>query len=114
LSPFIVKWRQLYLLLCLYSQAFSSGKFHSDHLENGFFNKGRRNNSAGIEAPAERRKAEIKNKIRDKIRDFIASEDGKVSVKAPLTVGVATGSVLFSQAVVAPAHNGWKCNVDAH
>lgn len=44
----------------------------------------------------------MKNNLRGKIRDFIASEDGKVGIKAPLTVGVATGSILLAQAVVGP------------
>ncbi len=56
----------------------------------------------------------MKNNLRGKIREFLASEDGKVGLKAPLALGVATGSALFAQAVVAPAHNGWECNVDAH
>ena len=54
----------------------------------------------------------MKNNFRGKIREFIASEEGKVSVKAPLTVGIATGSVLFAQAAIAPAHNGWECKWD--
>ena len=54
----------------------------------------------------------MKSNLRGKIREFLASEDGKVSVKAPLTLGVATGSVLLAQAVVAPAHNGWECEHD--
>ena len=44
----------------------------------------------------------MKKNLRGKIRDFLASEDGKVSVKAPLTVGIATGSILLANAIVAP------------
>ena len=42
----------------------------------------------------------MKNNLRGKIREFIASEEGKVGVKGPLTLGVATGSVLLAQAIV--------------
>ena len=38
----------------------------------------------------------MKNNLRGKIREFIASEEGKVGVKGPLTLGVATGSVLLA------------------
>ena len=42
----------------------------------------------------------MKNNLRGKIRGFLASEEGKVSVKAPLTLGIATGSVLLAQAII--------------
>ncbi|RKU37910.1 hypothetical protein C6496_08190 [Candidatus Poribacteria bacterium] len=42
----------------------------------------------------------MKNNLRGKIREFIASEEGRVSAKAPLTLGVATGSVLLATAIV--------------
>ena len=42
----------------------------------------------------------MKNNLRGKIREFIASEEGKVGVKGPLTLGIATGSVLLAQTVV--------------
>lgn len=53
----------------------------------------------------------MKNNLRGKIRDFIASEEGKVSVKAPLTLGVATGSILLANTIVAPtpAEAGAPC-----
>ena len=56
----------------------------------------------------------MKNNLRGKIREFIASEEGKVSVKAPLTLGVATGSVLLANAIVTPtpAAAGGPCMVD--
>ena len=56
----------------------------------------------------------MKNNLRGKIRDFLASEDGKVGVKAPLTLGVATGSVLLANAIVAPtpAEAGAPCIED--
>ena len=46
----------------------------------------------------------MKNNLRGKIRGFLASEEGKVSVKAPLTLGVATGSILLAQAIVGTPH----------
>ena len=53
----------------------------------------------------------MKNNLRGKIRDFITSEDGKVSAKAPLTFGIATGSVLLANAIVGttPAAAGGRC-----
>ena len=53
----------------------------------------------------------MKNNLRGKIREFIASEEGKVGVKAPLTLGVATGSVLLANAIVGttPAEAGSPC-----
>ncbi len=42
----------------------------------------------------------MKNNLRGKIREFIASEEGRVSVKAPLTLGIATGGVLLAQAII--------------
>ena len=56
----------------------------------------------------------MKKNLRGKIREFLASEDGKVSVKAPLTVGIATGSILLANAIVAPtpAEAGSPCITD--
>jgi hypothetical protein len=45
----------------------------------------------------------MKTNLRGKIREFIQSEEGKVGVKTPLTLGAAVGSVLLAQAVVGPA-----------
>ena len=42
----------------------------------------------------------MKTNLRGKIRDFIQSEEGKVGVKAPLTLGVATGGILLAQAII--------------
>lgn len=39
----------------------------------------------------------MKKNIRSKISGFLTSEEGRVSTKAPLTLGVATGSVLLAQ-----------------
>ncbi len=53
----------------------------------------------------------MKNNFRGKIREFLASEEGKVGLKAPLTLGVATGSVLLANAIVGttPAEAGGPC-----
>ena len=42
----------------------------------------------------------MKKNIRSKISSFLTSEDGRVSTKAPLALGVVTGSVLLAQAMV--------------
>ncbi|MCY3722683.1 MAG: hypothetical protein OXG97_10725 [Candidatus Poribacteria bacterium] len=42
----------------------------------------------------------MKKNLRGKIREFIQSEEGKVGVKSPLTLGAAVGSVLLAQAIV--------------
>ena len=50
----------------------------------------------------------MKNNIRSKIKRFLESEDGRVSAKAPLALGVATGGVLLAQAMVpSPAQAGY-------
>ncbi|MDE0424634.1 MAG: hypothetical protein OXN25_07190 [Candidatus Poribacteria bacterium] len=41
----------------------------------------------------------MKTNLRGKIRDFMASEEGRVGVKGPLTLGMATGSILLAQAI---------------
>ena len=54
----------------------------------------------------------MKSNLRDKFRDFLASEEGQVGVKAPLAVGVATGSVLLAQAMLpasTQAHGNHAC-----
>ena len=48
----------------------------------------------------------MKSNLRDKFRDFLASEEGRVGVKAPLTVGIAGGALLLAQGMQAPAHPG--------
>ena len=42
----------------------------------------------------------MKKNLRGKIREFVQSEEGKVGVKSPLTLGAAVGSVLLAQAIV--------------
>ena len=41
----------------------------------------------------------MKTNLRDKFRDFLQSEEGRVGVKAPLAVGIASGSLLLAQAM---------------
>ncbi len=42
------------------------------------------------------------NSVRNRIRHFLKSEEGRVGVKSPLTLGVASASVLLAQAIVTP------------
>ena len=42
------------------------------------------------------------NSIRRRIRHFLKSEEGRVGVKSPLTLGIASASVLLAQAIVTP------------
>ena len=52
----------------------------------------------------------MKKNLRGKIREFIQSEEGKVGVKSPLTLGAAVGSVLLTQAIVGtPQAEAWQC-----
>ena len=48
----------------------------------------------------------MKKNLRGKIRDFMRSEEGKVGIKSPLTLGVATGSMLLAQVIVGTSHAG--------
>ena len=47
----------------------------------------------------------MKYNIRSKVKRFLESEDGRVSAKAPLALGIATGSVLLAQAMLPSAAN---------
>ena len=52
----------------------------------------------------------MKSNLRGKIREFVQSEEGKVGVKSPLTLGVATGSILLAQAIIgAPEATAQPC-----
>ena len=56
----------------------------------------------------------MKTNLRGKIREFVQSEEGKVGIKSPLTLGAAVGSVLLAQAIIAtPRAEAWKCFQDA-
>ena len=61
----------------------------------------------------------MKTNLRGKIREFVQSEEGKVGVKSPLTLGAAVGSVLLAQAIIGtpqteakPCVNNEDCAVD--
>ncbi len=45
----------------------------------------------------------MKNNLRDKFRDFLASEEGRVGVKAPLAAGILGGSLLLAQTMLPSA-----------
>lgn len=42
-------------------------------------------------------------KLRGKIKNFLKSEEGRVGLKTPLALGIASGSVLLAQAVLSPS-----------
>ena len=42
----------------------------------------------------------MKKNLRGKIREFVQSEEGKVGIKSPLTLGVATGGILLAQVII--------------
>ena len=53
----------------------------------------------------------MQTNLRGKIRDFMQSEEGKVALKAPLAIGVATGGVLLAHAIVGtPSAEAWCVN----
>ena len=51
----------------------------------------------------------MKKNLRGKIREYIESEEGKVGIKSPLTLGVAAGGLLLAHAIVGTpqAEAGW-------
>ena len=66
------------------------------------------------EVPVKRKEViPMKTTFRGRIRDFLTSEAGKVGVKSPLTLGVATGSVLLVQAIVGTPPATAECMTDA-
>ena len=57
----------------------------------------------------------MKSNLRDKFRDFLVSEEGRVGVKTPLAIGVASGSLLLAQAMLATdAQAHMECQSDGH
>lgn len=56
----------------------------------------------------------MKKNLRGKIREYIASEDGKVGVKSPLTLGVTAGGLLLAHAIIGTpqAEAGWCSHED--
>ena len=60
--------------------------------------------------PVKREAGNLNEKnLRGKIREYIQSEEGKVSVKSPLSLGVAAGGLLLAHAIVGTpqAEAGW-------
>lgn len=55
-------------------------------------------------------------KIFGKINHYLKSEDGRVGVKAPLTLGIAGGGLLLVQSVLPPSAYAEvdECYSDAH
>ena len=47
----------------------------------------------------------MKANLRGKIREFLASEEGKVVVKAPLSLGIVSGTFLLTQVIFTPPVN---------
>ena len=45
----------------------------------------------------------MKNNVRSKISGFLKSEEGRVGVKSPLTLGAASASLLLAHAMVTPS-----------
>ena len=49
----------------------------------------------------------MKTKLRGKIKQFLTSEEGRVGLKTPLVLGIASGSVLLAQAVLPPSAHSY-------
>lgn len=47
----------------------------------------------------------MKKEARDRAKRFLTSESGRVGIRAPLTLGVASGILFLSQAVHTPSAN---------
>lgn len=53
----------------------------------------------------------MKSNLRDRFRDFLASEEGRVGAKTPLTLGVTAGSLLVGQSMLTPTADAhFNCN----
>lgn len=53
-------------------------------------------------------------KIRDRIKHFLKFEGGRVGLKTPLALGVASGSLLAAQVVLSPsAYSSHECYGDS-
>lgn len=52
--------------------------------------------------------------LKSKISDFLASEEGRVGLKAPLALGVAAGGLMLAQAMITtPEAAAQGCTVHA-
>lgn len=57
----------------------------------------------------------MKSKILSRIKCFLKSEEGRVGLKIPMALGVASGSLLVAQAVLYPsAYSSHECYSDDH
>ncbi len=57
----------------------------------------------------------MKANLRGKIREFLASEDGKIGIKAPLSLGVVGGSFLLTQVMfTSPVSANAYCDPDCN
>ena len=45
----------------------------------------------------------MKKEIRDRAKGFLTSEEGRVGIRAPLALGIASGAFLLSQMVYTPS-----------
>lgn len=53
----------------------------------------------------------MKKETRGRVKRFLTSESGRVGIRAPLALGVASGAVLLSQMVYTPAAEA-SCDSD--
>ncbi|MYB02170.1 hypothetical protein F4X90_21205 [Candidatus Poribacteria bacterium] len=51
-------------------------------------------------------------KIFDKINHFLKSEEGRVGLKTPMVLGIASGSLLLAQSVLSPSAYADECQFD--
>ncbi|MDE0085261.1 MAG: hypothetical protein OXU23_06085 [Candidatus Poribacteria bacterium] len=52
----------------------------------------------------------MKKETRDRAKRFLTSESGRVGIRAPLALGVASGTLLLSQGIHTPsAEAGLEC-----
>ena len=51
----------------------------------------------------------MKKETRDRAKRFLTSESGRVGIRAPLTLGVASGVLLLSQMMYAPSTAEASC-----
>lgn len=51
-------------------------------------------------------------KLRSKIKQFLKSEEGRVGLKTPLVLGIASGSVLLAQALLPPSAHSYDSGKD--
>lgn len=54
----------------------------------------------------------MKTKLRGKIKQFLTSEEGRVGLKTPLVLGIASGSVLLAQALLPPSAHSYDSGKD--